>query len=61
MKTVQLTGIRQFEIKEVANPKINDTDVFNRIKTVGVCRSDVHYFTTGGIGSQIVEFLIRLQ
>lgn len=57
MIAVQLTGIRKFEVKEVPDPKIiNDNEVLIRIKTVGVCGSDIHYFTTGRIGSQIVEF-----
>ena len=57
MKAAFLTGIRKFEIKQVPDPKIiNDTDVLIRIKTVGVCGSDIHYFTSGRIGSQIVQF-----
>jgi L-iditol 2-dehydrogenase len=30
--------------------------VLIRIKTVGVCGSDIHYFTEGKIGTQVVEF-----
>jgi L-iditol 2-dehydrogenase len=57
MKAALLTGIRQFEIRQVPEPEITrDTDVLIRIKTVGVCGSDIHYFTTGRIGSQIVQF-----
>jgi L-iditol 2-dehydrogenase len=57
MRAVLLTGIKQFEIRQVTDPKIiNDTDVLIRIKTVGVCGSDVHYYTSGRIGSQIVQF-----
>jgi L-iditol 2-dehydrogenase len=57
MKAAVLTGIRQFEIKDVPDPKIiRDTDVRIRIKTVGVCGSDIHYFTDGKIGSQIIQF-----
>ena len=57
MKAALLTGIREFKIAEVSQPKIiNDTDVLIRIKTVGVCGSDIHYYTTGRIGSQIVQF-----
>jgi len=57
MKAVMLTGIGQFEVRQVPEPKImNDTDVLIRIKTVGVCGSDIHYYTTGRIGSQVVEF-----
>ncbi len=57
MKASYLTGIRKFETREMADPKIaSDTDVLVRIKTVGVCGSDIHYYTTGRIGGQIVEF-----
>jgi L-iditol 2-dehydrogenase len=57
MKAAFLTGIKQFEIKQAPDPKIiHDTDVLIRIKTVGVCGSDIHYFTSGRIGSQIVQF-----
>lgn len=33
-----------------------DTDVLIRIKMVGVCGSDIHYYTTGRIGSQVIQF-----
>jgi len=33
-----------------------DTDVLIRITHVGVCGSDVHYYTTGRIGSQVVKY-----
>ncbi len=57
MKAALLTGIRQFEIGQVPEPEIaRDTDVLIRIKTVGVCGSDIHYYTTGRIGSQIIQF-----
>jgi L-iditol 2-dehydrogenase len=57
MKAALLTGIRQFEIRQAPDPKLtNDTDVLVRIKTVGVCGSDIHYYTAGRIGPQIVQF-----
>ncbi|MGA7162158.1 MAG: alcohol dehydrogenase catalytic domain-containing protein [Bacteroidota bacterium] len=41
----------------MAKPKlVDDFDVLVRIKTVGVCGSDIHYYTTGRIGSQVVRF-----
>ena len=56
MKAALLTGIGQFEIRQVPKPKLTrDTDVLIRIRTVGVC-SDIHYYTTGRIGSQIIQF-----
>src|SRR4030065_2680169 len=57
MKSIMLTGIRQMEMKTVADPVIvNDTDVLIRMERVGVCGSDVHYYTTGRIGSQVVKY-----
>jgi L-iditol 2-dehydrogenase len=41
----------------VSEPKITrPTDVLIRIKMVGVCGSDIHYYNTGRIGSQIIQF-----
>jgi len=57
MKAMVLTGIRQMEMREVPDPKIvNDTDVLIKMERVGVCGSDIHYYTTGKIGSQVVEY-----
>jgi L-iditol 2-dehydrogenase len=57
MKAALLTGIRRFELKDVPEPKLSrDTDVLVRISMVGVCGSDLHYYSTGRIGSQIVQF-----
>ncbi len=57
MKAMKLTGIRQMEMIEVEDPKIiNSDDVLIRMKRVGVCGSDVHYYETGRIGSQVVEY-----
>jgi L-iditol 2-dehydrogenase len=57
MKAAILTGIRQFEIREVPDPQLtNATDVLIRVKTVGVCGSDIHYYATGRIGPQKVEY-----
>lgn len=52
-----LTGIRQMELLELPMPQISaDTDVLIRMKVVGVCGSDVHYYTNGKIGSQVVQY-----
>jgi L-iditol 2-dehydrogenase len=57
MKSAVLTAIRKFEIREVPDPVIvRDTDVLIKIMTVGVCGSDIHYFTDGRIGTQVVRF-----
>lgn len=57
MKAVMLTGLRQMELRDVPEPAIEkDTDVLLKIERVGVCGSDVHYYETGRIGSQVVEY-----
>ena len=57
MKAAVLAGIRQMEVREVPDPTIEkDTDVLLKIEKVGVCGSDVHYYETGRIGSQVVQF-----
>ena len=57
MKAMQLTGINQMEMRDVPDPEIkNDNEVLIKMLCVGVCGSDIHYFETGKIGSQIVEY-----
>ena len=57
MKAMMLTGIRQMEMRDIPEPMIvNDTDVKIKVTTIGVCGSDVHYYTTGKIGSQVVQY-----
>ena len=57
MKAMMLTGIRRMEMKEVPAPAVlNDLDVRIKMKTLGVCGSDIHYYVSGKIGSQVVEY-----
>ena len=57
MKAMVLTGIRQMEMIELPMPKIlESSDVLIKMKVVGVCGSDVHYYTQGKIGSQVVQY-----
>ena len=57
MKAMFLTALRQMELREISEPVIKrDTDVLVKIESAGVCGSDVHYYETGRIGSQVVEF-----
>ena len=57
MKAALLVAPGKFETRNIPDPKIiSDTDVLVRIKTVGVCGSDIHYYTTGRIGSQVVKY-----
>jgi len=57
MKSIALTGLNQMELREVPDPSIQkETDVLLKIEKVGICGSDVHYYETGRIGEQIVEY-----
>ena len=57
MKAMKLTGIRMMEMMEVPVPEIeNEKDVLIRMKTLGVCGSDIHYYVSGKIGSQVVQY-----
>ncbi len=57
MKAIVLTALKQMELMEIPDPVIEkDTDVLLKIEKVGVCGSDVHYYETGRIGEQVVEY-----
>lgn len=57
MKSIKLTGIRKMEMTEVPQPNIiKDNDVLIKMKTVGVCGSDIHYYVSGRINDQIVKY-----
>jgi L-iditol 2-dehydrogenase len=57
MKAMMLTGIRQMAMMDVPDPVLkNPTDVKIRMSVLGICGSDIHYYTQGKIGSQKVNF-----
>jgi L-iditol 2-dehydrogenase len=57
MKKVVLADLRKFSIVEEAEPKLSsEHDVLIKIASVGICGSDIHYFRTGAIGDQIVDY-----
>lgn len=57
MQAMKLTGVRQMAMQDVPMPGITHThDVLIKMVCVGICGSDVHYFTEGGIGSQRVQY-----
>lgn len=61
MRAAYLFKPGSVSIEEVPVPEIKkDTDVLVRIRNVGICGSDIHYFLEGKIGSQIVEDKIIL-
>ncbi len=57
MKKASLTGIKTFKVLESPKPEIKSpNDVLLKINSVGVCGSDIHYYTEGKIGDQVIDF-----
>lgn len=57
MKAMMLTGIRIMEMKNIPEPRIiNPNDVKIKMSVLGICGSDIHYYTQGQIGSQKVQY-----
>lgn len=57
MKAAFFTALREVELREVADPKLQrPEDVLLRIDRVGVCGSDVHYYTHGNVGPQWLSY-----
>ena len=57
MKKIVLTGIRQMELTNDNEPRVLDPgEVKIAMKSIGVCGSDIHYYSEGKIGSQVVQY-----
>jgi len=57
MKAMMLTGIRQMEMRDIPEPGlISSNDVKIKMSVLGICGSDIHYYTQGQIGSQKVQY-----
>ncbi len=57
MKQIVLTGLKRMELRDVAEPEITGpNEVKIKLSTIGVCGSDIHYYSEGKIGSQVVEY-----
>ncbi|HEX2695546.1 MAG TPA: alcohol dehydrogenase catalytic domain-containing protein [Acidobacteriota bacterium] len=61
MKAALLTGPGTFEVREVPAPAIgHDHDVLLRTKLVGICGSDLHYFSLTRVGDLDLRYPVRL-
>jgi L-iditol 2-dehydrogenase len=57
MKAMMLTGIRKIELMDIPEPQVmNPDDVKIKMTVMGICGSDIHYYTQGQIGSQKVQY-----
>jgi L-iditol 2-dehydrogenase len=55
MLAVQLIGLKKINTIQMDKPEIKkNNEVLIKVKRVGICGSDIHYYKTGKIGSQIV-------
>lgn len=55
-KTFYMTALEKMEAREAPMPKVGADDVLIKIQSVGVCGSDLHYYSKGSIGDFVVEF-----
>lgn len=61
MKAVYLTGLREMEVRQTPDPHLSGPrDVLLKVDTLGVCGSDVHYYTQGKIGPVAAPFPLVL-
>lgn len=55
MKAAILHKPKDLRIEQMPNPVSADDEVLVRVKAVGVCGSDVHWFSRGRIGETVLE------
>lgn len=56
MKAMRLFGPRDMRVDEIPTPKPGPGEALIRVRAVGVCGSDVHYYLDGHIGDAVAEF-----
>ena len=49
-KTFYMTDIEKLEVGEAPMPRIGADDVLIKVRSVGICGSDLHYYREGAIG-----------
>ena len=61
MRAAVLTGPGKIEVRDWPKPEIRDkTDVLLRVKTVGICGSDLHYFSEERVGDTVMHYPVVL-
>jgi L-iditol 2-dehydrogenase len=61
MRAAVLTGPGKIEVRDWPRPKIKGkTDVLLRVKTVGLCGSDLHYFSQERVGDTVMHYPVVL-
>jgi len=61
MKAAVLTGPGKVQVREWPMPEvINPSDVLLRVQTVGICGSDLHYFSEKVVGDTVLHYPVVL-
>lgn len=60
MKAVRLYAPRDLRLDEVPAPKPGEAEALVRVRALGVCGSDVHYYLDGRIGDDVAPFPFTL-
>ena len=47
MKAVAIKGVKQFEIKDISEPKADGEKVIIEVSKTGICGSDIHSWVNG--------------
>lgn len=56
MRVAELTALRRFELRESEPERPQAGQVMVRVRAVGICGSDLHYFSEGGIGDVVCRY-----
>lgn len=56
MKTMRLYAPRDMRLDDAPKPEPGPGEILVRVRAVGVCGSDVHYYVDGRIGSDVPSF-----
>lgn len=57
MQAIYLTGVGKVELRDAPRPAITaDSDVLLRTSVVGLCGSDIHYFTADTVAGESVAY-----
>lgn len=55
MRVAVMDGKREISLRDMDIPVPKDNEVLIKVDTVGVCGSDLHYYSQGKIGDMVVE------
>lgn len=55
MKAAVLYKANDLRLEDIEIPKIREDQILIRVRSVGICGSDIHYYERGRIGSYVVK------